>query len=103
MRYGAYRSRQGGAADVAEDLGSDDVQRYDPFDGGLGLSLATRVGSLVFTSGMVGLDGETGAILMDLEDEIRLAFTNLANILGELGTLFEHAVEQTNFLVGDLA
>jgi len=34
------------------------VQRYDPFDGGLGFALATRVGNLVDTSGMVGVDGD---------------------------------------------
>jgi enamine deaminase RidA (YjgF/YER057c/UK114 family) len=79
------------------------IQRYDPFEGGLGLSLATRVGSLVFTSGMVGFDGATGMVPADLEDEIRLAFTNLANILDEMGTSFEHVLEQTNFLVGDPA
>jgi len=79
------------------------IQRYDPFEGGLGLSLATRVGSLVYTSGMVGFDGETGTVPADMEDEIRLAFANLGNILGEMGTSFEHVLEQTNFLVGDPA
>jgi 2-iminobutanoate/2-iminopropanoate deaminase len=87
--------------DVAENLGANGVQRYDPFDGGLGLSLATRVGSLVFTSGMVGFDGATGSVPSDLEEEIRLAFTNLGNVLSEMGTSFEYVVEQTNFLVGD--
>src|SRR3954471_15940092 len=71
--------------DVAENLGANGVQRYDPFDGGLGLSLATRVGSLVFTSWMVGFDGATGSVPADLEEEIRLAFTNLGNVLSEMG------------------
>jgi enamine deaminase RidA (YjgF/YER057c/UK114 family) len=78
-----------------------DIQRYDPFDGGLGLSLATRVGDLVYTSGMVGFDGATGSIPDDLGDEFRLAFANLGDILTEMGTSFEHVVEMTNFLVGD--
>jgi 2-iminobutanoate/2-iminopropanoate deaminase len=78
-----------------------DIERYDPFDGGLGISLATRVGSLVYTSGMVGFDGATGTVPDDLEDEIRLAFANLGGILEAMGTSFEHVVEQTNFLVGD--
>jgi len=79
------------------------IQRYDPFQGALGLSFATRVGSLVYTCGMVGFDGATATIPADLEDEIRLAFANLGEILGEMGTSFEHVLEQTNFLVGDPA
>jgi 2-iminobutanoate/2-iminopropanoate deaminase len=77
------------------------AQRFDPFDGALGLSLATRVGPLVDTSGMVGFDGATGTVPAALEDEIRLAFSNLGNILSEMGTSFDHVIEQTNFLVGD--
>ena len=83
--------------------GADGIERFDPFDGALGMSLATRVGSLVFTSGMVGFDGETGTIPEDLEDEIRVAFANLANILEGAGTSLDHVLEQTNFLVGDPA
>jgi 2-iminobutanoate/2-iminopropanoate deaminase len=79
------------------------IERYDPFDGGLGLSLATRVGSLVYTSGMVGFDGATATVPDDLETEIRLAFENLGSILEAMGTSFEHVLEMTNFLVGDPA
>jgi len=77
------------------------VVRFDPFDGALGLSLATRVGSLVYTSGMVGVDATTLAAPEDLEAEIRLAFSNLSGILESMGTSFDHVLEQTNFLVGD--
>ena len=77
------------------------IERYDPFEGALGLSLATRVGSLVYTSGMVGFDGATGTVPEDLEEEIRLAFKNLGDILEAMGTSFEQVLEQTNFLVGD--
>jgi 2-iminobutanoate/2-iminopropanoate deaminase len=80
-----------------------DIQRFDPFEGTLGMSLATRVGSLVYTSGMVGFDGATGSVPDDLEDEIRLVFSNLADILQGAGTSFDHVLEQTNFLVGDPA
>jgi enamine deaminase RidA (YjgF/YER057c/UK114 family) len=77
------------------------LERFDPFDGALGLSLATRVGSLVYTSGMVGVDPVTLAAPEDLEAEIRLAFSNLEGILQSMGTSFDHVLEQTNFLVGD--
>ena len=78
-----------------------DIERYDPFDGGLGISLGTRVGALVYTSGMVGFEGATGTVPDDLEDQIRLAFANLGGILEAMGTSFEHVLEQTNFLVCD--
>src|SRR5438874_1510774 len=77
------------------------IQRYDPFDGGLGFSLATRVGSLVYTAGMIGFDGTTAAVPDDLEDELRLLYSNLADVLKEMDTSFEYVVEQTSFLVGD--
>ena len=77
------------------------IERYDPFDGGLGFSLATRVGSLVYTAGMIGFDGATATVPDNLEDELRLLFSNLADVLKEMGTSFEHVVEQTSFLVGD--
>jgi len=80
-----------------------EIERFDPFDGALGLSLATRVGSLVYTSGMVGVDSTTGTAPEDLEAEIRLAFSNLAGVLEGIGTSFDHVLEQTNFLVGDPA
>ena len=79
------------------------IERYDPFDGALGISLATRVGSRVYTSGMVGFDGATGTVPENLEDEIRLCFEHLREILETMGTSFEHVLEQTNFLVGDPA
>ena len=78
-----------------------EVERFDPFDGALGFSLATRVGSLVYTAGMVGIDEATGTAPDDLEAEIRLAFSNLAGVLEGVGTSFDHVLEQTNFLVGD--
>ena len=47
-----------------------DIERYDPFDGGLGISLGTRVGALVYTSGMVGFDGATGTVPEKVRGEI---------------------------------
>ena len=37
-----------------------EVERFDPYHGALGFSLATRVGSLVYTAGMIGFDEATG-------------------------------------------
>jgi len=49
------------------------IQRYDPFDGGLGFSLATRVGSLVYTAGMIGFDGTTAAVPDDPNPRSRIS------------------------------
>jgi enamine deaminase RidA (YjgF/YER057c/UK114 family) len=53
------------------------VVRYDPFDGALGFSLATRVGDLVYTSGMVGVDANL-EVPSEPADEFRQVFENLA-------------------------
>ena len=52
------------------------VERYDPFDGALGISLATRAENLVFVSGMVGI-GPDGVVPSDPEEQFRLVFSNL--------------------------
>jgi enamine deaminase RidA (YjgF/YER057c/UK114 family) len=56
-----------------QDSAMADIVRYDPFDGALGISLATRVGSLVYTSGMVGFDGATATVPDDLEAKVEVA------------------------------
>ena len=70
------------------------IERYDPFDGALGFALATRIGSLVFTAGMVGVDPTTGTVPDDLETEFRLIFSNLVDVLQEMGTSFENVVAE---------
>jgi enamine deaminase RidA (YjgF/YER057c/UK114 family) len=76
------------------------IERYDPFDGVLGISLATRAGNLVFVSGTVGI-GSDGAIPSAPEEQFRLAFSNLEGILAEMGTSFDHVVDMTSFFCGD--
>src|SRR3954468_7022981 len=76
------------------------IERYDPFQGGLGFSLATRVGDLVFTSGMIGVDGEIN-VSEDLATEFRQVFDNLAGVLDAMGTSFEHVADMTSFFAGD--
>lgn len=85
---------------MGENVGSDVVERYDPFDGGLGFSLATRVGNLVYTSGMVGVDPNFN-VPEDPTEEFRLVFSNLAGVLEAVGSSLAHVVEGTNFFVGD--
>ncbi|HEX5587874.1 MAG TPA: Rid family hydrolase [Acidimicrobiia bacterium] len=78
------------------------MHRYDPFDGELGFSLATRVGELVYTSGMVGVDANLD-VPGELADEFRQVFANLADVLGAMGTSLDHVVESTNFFASDMA
>jgi enamine deaminase RidA (YjgF/YER057c/UK114 family) len=77
------------------------IERYDPFDGALGISLATRAGDLVFVSGTVGI-GPDGTIPSDPEEQFRLVFSNLEGVLVEMGTSFDHVVDMTSFFCGDL-
>lgn len=77
------------------------VQRYDPFEGGLGFALATRVGNLVYTSGMVGVDADFN-VPQDPADELRLIFQNLAGVLEAMGTSLDHVVDSTEFVAGDI-
>jgi len=85
---------------MVEQTHQSPVDRHDPFDGALGFSLATRVGNLVYTSGMVGVDPNLN-VPDDVADEFRLVFENLAGVLEAMGTSLEHVVESTNFFAGD--
>jgi enamine deaminase RidA (YjgF/YER057c/UK114 family) len=76
------------------------VTRYDPFEGGLSLSLATRAGNLVFTSGMIGVDAAFN-VPDDVEEEFRLVFSTLGGILEAMGTSLQHVTEMTNLFAGD--
>jgi enamine deaminase RidA (YjgF/YER057c/UK114 family) len=86
---------------MTDETGSTAVDRYDPFDGGLGFALATRVGNLVYTSGMVGVDTDFN-VPEDPADEFRQVFENLAGVLEAMGTSLDHVVESTEFVAGDI-
>ena len=86
---------------MSDDVGTATVQRYDPFDGGFGFGLATRVGNLVYTSGMVGVDADFN-VPEDPADEFRLIFENLAGVLEVMGTSLDNVVDSTEFVAGDI-
>ena len=75
---------------------TDPVTRYDPFDGALSMSLAARVGNLVYTSGIIGL-GSDMKIPDNPKEEFRQVFSSIGAALANLGTSLEHAVDMTNF------
>jgi enamine deaminase RidA (YjgF/YER057c/UK114 family) len=81
---------------MSEASSQSSVFRYDPFEGGLGFALATRVGDLVYTSGMVGVDADFN-VPEARADEFRQVFENLAGVLEAMGTSLDWVVDSTNF------
>ena len=62
-------------------------------------SVAIRSGELVFTSGQLGLDPATGALVPGgVEPETRQVLTNLRNVLEAAGSSLDGVVKTTVFL-----
>ena len=62
-------------------------------------SQAIRVGDTLFTSGQVGLDPETGAMVEGgITPQTERVLENLKAVLGEAGFEMEHVVKTTVFL-----
>jgi enamine deaminase RidA (YjgF/YER057c/UK114 family) len=83
--------------------GSVQLKRFDPFDGALGFSFATKVGDLVYTAGCVGIDAATLEVPDDLEAEARLAFEMASGCLAAFGTTLVDVIDMTTFIAGDMA
>ncbi len=62
-------------------------------------SVGTRVGDLIFTAGQIGLDRESGELVLGgIEAETRQALINLQSILEAAGTSLSQVVKTTVFL-----
>lgn len=62
-------------------------------------SIAVRVDKMVFLSGQLGLNPETGDFVEGgIEEQTRQSLTNLKNILETSGLSMEHIVKTTVFL-----
>lgn len=61
-------------------------------------SQAVRVGNLVFLSGQLGLDPETGTLKENIGDQTRQALDNIGAILTAVGLNYSHVVKTTVFL-----
>ena len=62
-------------------------------------SVAIRIGDLIFTSGQVAIDPQTGNLVSGgIEAETRQALTNIKNILEAAGSGMDKVVKVTVFL-----
>ncbi len=61
-------------------------------------SQAIRAGSLVFASGQLGLDPQTGKLQDGVEAQARQVLANVKAVLEAAGTSVEHVVKSTLFL-----
>lgn len=60
-------------------------------------SQAVRSGALLWVSGQVGFDPDTGEIPEDVESQTRLAFRNLENVISEAGGSLSDVVEIVSY------
>ena len=62
-------------------------------------SVAIQTGALVFTSGQLGLDPESGILVQGgVDAETRQALTNLQHVLEDAGSSLDQAIKTTVFL-----
>jgi 2-iminobutanoate/2-iminopropanoate deaminase len=62
-------------------------------------SVAIQIGNLVFTSGQIGLDPESGTLVAGgIEAETRQVLTNIKNILESAGSGLDKVVKTTVYL-----
>lgn len=59
---------------------------------------AVKVGDMVFISGQLGLDKETGELSKTLEEQTHLSLKNLGEVLKEAGLDYKDVVKTTIFL-----
>ena len=75
---------------------SINISGYD--HGAQPIPAASRVGPLVMTGGVHGLDTATGAIPDNVEDQARLMFENLSKIMNQAGGSVADIVKVTVFV-----
>ena len=63
--------------------------------GGAPIPAACRVGPLIMTGGVYGLDLESGTVPDDMHDQARLMFVNLSRILEAAGSSLDDLVKIT--------
>lgn len=66
------------------------------------LSPAFKVGNLIYTSGQVGIDFETGKIGKDIQEQTKIALNNIKKTLKNAGANMDDVIKVTIF-IQDLA
>lgn len=61
-------------------------------------SQAIEVNGMVYTSGVIPVNPETGAVPEDVQDQARQALTSLSHLLDAAGTSLENVVKTTVFI-----
>ena len=61
-------------------------------------SQAVKIGNMVYTSGQLGIDPQTGELVDDLASQAHQVFKNLKAVLEAAGTDMDHVVKTLVFL-----
>lgn len=69
------------------------LDRFDPFDGGLGFPLATRVGSIVYVSGLTALRTDL-TVPATFGEQAELVYDHIAGVLAHYGSDLDHVISQ---------
>ncbi len=62
------------------------------------IPMASRVGNIVMTSGVMGADPATGEVPASLEEQAKNCFRNLENVLAKAGATKDDVVRVTVFI-----
>lgn len=63
------------------------------------IPMACKIGPLLMTSGIMGMDPKTGKIPENVDEQAELCFSNLKNILDQAGLDFGDVIKVTVFMV----
>jgi enamine deaminase RidA (YjgF/YER057c/UK114 family) len=77
------------------------MERFDPFDGALGLSLATIHNGSVWVTGMIGVGADMVTVPATTTGQLENAFSNITQVLEGSGSSFENILDMTIFFVGE--
>jgi 2-iminobutanoate/2-iminopropanoate deaminase len=67
------------------------------------IPMGSRVGDIIYSSGIAGVDPSTGKLPEDVASQARFAFQNLQVMLRDGGASFEDVVRLTVYLIDDSA
>lgn len=78
------------------------LDRFDPFDGGLGFPLATRVGSIVYVSGLTALRTDL-TVPETFGEQADLVYDHIGGVLSHYGSGLDKVISQMIHVTIDAA